>query len=159
MENKTVQSKPAGPPVTIWLQWYGDAEPDESGQRSHDEISCSVNKIFKHDTKYIQAEGNDRLVAIQKRNEDKWESSLRFLAHQDDDFIKKAMWLTPAEARRAIKEITLLREKTREVTRQADARTFEIDRLEAINRNLENRMDTICSIAEIGIVALKGRRR
>lgn len=56
------------PPDILWLQYYGDAEPEDTPVDSND-VSWCVDKIFDHDIKYIRAEAlrrtvdNARLVA------------------------------------------------------------------------------------------------
>lgn len=42
------------PPDTLWLQWYGDAEPDEADGPPAEVTHCS-HQVFEHDIEYLRA--------------------------------------------------------------------------------------------------------
>lgn len=42
------------PPAAIWLQFNGDAEPDEDGPVRFEDVTWSVDRVFRGDTKYVQ---------------------------------------------------------------------------------------------------------
>jgi hypothetical protein len=46
--------KPA-PPRQIWLQWYGDSDPDDHDERPSDVTWCD-DEIFPHDVAYVRAD-------------------------------------------------------------------------------------------------------
>jgi hypothetical protein len=46
------------PPETMWLQWYGDATPEES-ERDPLEATWCEDKIYNHDVEYRRVTPND----------------------------------------------------------------------------------------------------
>lgn len=41
-------------PEKIYLQWYGDGEPDEPGEVSVHDVTWHKDKVFKHDIEYVR---------------------------------------------------------------------------------------------------------
>ena len=51
-------------PKTIWLQWYGDADPDEAGEPDHEDVTWCEDKINDSDVEYVSA---DALATAEER--------------------------------------------------------------------------------------------
>lgn len=47
---------PKGPPLNIWLQWYGDDRPPFDGERDPDlaNVFWSSSKVFDYDIEYVR---------------------------------------------------------------------------------------------------------
>lgn len=46
----------SGPPERIWLQWYGDATPEDAGFDPPAEVTHCEDKIFDYDVEYVRPE-------------------------------------------------------------------------------------------------------
>jgi hypothetical protein len=44
------------PPKTLWLQWHGDAEPDDTGDVAQDQVTWNYEKVFNDDIEYVHAD-------------------------------------------------------------------------------------------------------
>jgi hypothetical protein len=44
------------PPKTLWLQWHGDAEPDDTGDVAQDQVTWNYEKVFNDDIEYVNAD-------------------------------------------------------------------------------------------------------
>jgi hypothetical protein len=52
----TIEAAESQPPDRIWLQWYGNADPEfETGEINVDDVSWCLDKIFEHDIEYVRA--------------------------------------------------------------------------------------------------------
>ena len=41
-------------PERIWLQWWGDGDPDEPGEVYLDEVTWQDERIFDHDVEFVR---------------------------------------------------------------------------------------------------------
>lgn len=41
-------------PERVWLQYFGDAEPEHDARISHSDVSWCAEKVFDHDIEYIR---------------------------------------------------------------------------------------------------------
>jgi hypothetical protein len=48
------ETKQNDAPESIWLQWHGDAEPDDTGEVSTDDVTWSTDRMFAHDVRYVR---------------------------------------------------------------------------------------------------------
>lgn len=55
-EREELDAASCSPPPRIWLQWHGDADPDEDGEVSDGDVTWSRDHVFKHDYEYIRAD-------------------------------------------------------------------------------------------------------
>ena len=53
-------------PNRIWLQWYGDGDPDEPGEPEHEGITWCQDKINDHDIEYVRWSWRERADAIEE---------------------------------------------------------------------------------------------
>ena len=42
------------PPEKIYLQFYGDGEPDEEGNVDDEDVTWCINQIFTHDVEFVR---------------------------------------------------------------------------------------------------------
>lgn len=59
--------KTPNPPDHIYLQWNGDADPDEPGAPYEPEVTWSRERIFDGDIEYIRA---DTITSAAERKDD-----------------------------------------------------------------------------------------
>jgi len=48
------------PPKEIWLQWHGDARPDDPGEPTPSEVTWWTRQVFDHDVRYVRADTVDK---------------------------------------------------------------------------------------------------
>ena len=49
-------------PERIWLQWFGDSDPDDPGEVYIDDVTWQDERIFDHDVEYVRADKADALA-------------------------------------------------------------------------------------------------
>ena len=77
-ESNPTTTKPSidkATPEQIWLQWYGDADPDlEVGEVSVEDVTWEREQIFKHDVAYVRQDIADERVREARR--EVWEHAV-----------------------------------------------------------------------------------
>ena len=58
-------------PLSIWLQWYGDGDPDDGEPESTENITWCADKIFPEDIEYVHA-GEIRRALMGHRLSELW---------------------------------------------------------------------------------------
>ena len=54
-------------PERIWLQWFGDSDPDDPGEVYIDDVTWQDERIFDHDIEYVRADRYREAVELLHR--------------------------------------------------------------------------------------------
>lgn len=56
-------------PLSLWLQWHGDGNPDDEGEVAESEVTWCREKIYEHDVEYVHADEIRRALMGHRRSE------------------------------------------------------------------------------------------